>query len=112
MTMLIEGWAEEADDYGEMMQISAENEVNIPRRSRRQIPRTLVSERVRSAIEEIRVMRTRTIRRIVSSSEVKPSSIGNDKYQTFGLASFLGAKLKSLDLSHSSSISFFCKMSK
>ena len=52
------------------MQISAENEVNIPRRSRRQIPRTLVSERVRSAIEEIRVRRTRTIRRIVSSEEV------------------------------------------
>ena len=61
------GWAEEADDYDEMQQISAENEVNIPRRPRRQIPRTIVAERVRSAIEEIRVMRTRRIRRIVSS---------------------------------------------
>lgn len=61
------GWAEEADDYDEMQQISAENEVNIPRRPRRQIPRTRAAERVRSAIEEMRVMRTRRIRRIVSS---------------------------------------------
>ena len=69
------GLAEEVDDYDEMQQLIDENEVNIPRRPRRQIPRTLVSERVRSAIEEIRLRRTRTIRRIVSSSEVNQSTI-------------------------------------
>ena len=66
------GFAEEVDDYDETQQLIEENEVNIPRRPRRQIPRTLVSERVRSAIEEIRLRRTRSIaRRIVSSSEVR-----------------------------------------
>ncbi|KAL4224737.1 PHD and RING finger domain-containing protein 1 [Mactra antiquata] len=38
-------------------------------RWRRQIPRTLVMERVRSAIEEIRVRRTRNLTRLISSDE-------------------------------------------
>ena len=41
---------------------------------RRIIPRTLVMERVRSAIEEQRLQRTRSIRRILSSSEVRTHS--------------------------------------
>lgn len=39
-------------------------------RYRRQIPRTLVMERVRSAIEERRVRRTQNMRRLLSSDEV------------------------------------------
>jgi hypothetical protein len=39
-------------------------------RYRRQIPRTLVSERVRSAIEEIRVRRTQRMQQLASSDEV------------------------------------------
>ena len=37
----------------------------------RQVARTSVMERVRSAIEEIRVRRIRNLRQILSSSEVK-----------------------------------------